>query len=196
MINELISNFINIHPLLFHSIIVLVSLAIVCKSADLLVYGISDYAKKLGVSDYLVGFLIVSIGTALPELVAAITGATLKQGPIVFGTILGSNIFKIPLLGIIILIGRKLKTTTSIGSAPITTFFMAILPLILIIDGVLSRADGIILLTAFFIYIIHLWRGEGQLGKIKKTVAIKTIYKDAFIFLIARKTEKQLSQNK
>ena len=55
------------NPLIFHSLIALASLIIVAKSADLIVYGITNYAKKLGVSDYLIGFLVVSIGTAIPE---------------------------------------------------------------------------------------------------------------------------------
>lgn len=179
-----LTNFFNINPVVFYLIIIGASLFIVAKSADLLVYGISDYAKKLGISDYLVGFIIVSVGTALPELIASITAAAVKQGDIVFGTILGSNVFKIPLLGVVILIGRKIKIKTNdLGNAPIITFFLAILPLFLIVDGILSRSDGIILLTAFLIYIARLWHGEGQLGKMKKNVELKNIYKDGIIFM-------------
>ncbi|GAF89477.1 unnamed protein product, partial [marine sediment metagenome] len=43
-----ITDFINIHPLIFYSIISAASLIIVAKSSDLLVYAISNYAKKLG----------------------------------------------------------------------------------------------------------------------------------------------------
>jgi len=179
-----LTNFFNMNPVVFYFFVIAASLFIVAKSADLLVYGISDYAKKLGISDYLVGFIIVSIGTALPELIASMTGALVKQGGIVFGTILGSNIFKIPLLGVVILIGRKIKINANdVGNAPIITLFLTILPLFLIIDGILSRGDGIILLIAFLIYIARLWHGEGQLGKMKKDVELKNIYKDAIIFV-------------
>src|SRR3989344_5217494 len=94
-------DFLNANPLVFYCIIGAASLIIVTKSSDLLVYGISNYAKKLGISDYLIGFLVVSIGTSLPELVASFNAALLKQGEMVLGTILGSNMFKIPLLGIL-----------------------------------------------------------------------------------------------
>ncbi len=183
---SIIQQLISLHPLLFHSIIALASLIIVAKSADLIVYSISNYAKKLGVSDYLIGFLVVSIGTALPELVASITGTLSKQGPIVFGTVLGSNMFKIPLLGLILLIVKNIKTKHSLaGNAPIITFFIIFLPLLLSVDGILSGTDGVILLIAFSVYIARLWRGEGMLGKMKKNVKLKNIWKDAIIFSIS-----------
>ncbi|GAG06771.1 unnamed protein product, partial [marine sediment metagenome] len=37
--------------------------------------------------------------------------------------------------------------------------------------------------VAFFIYIAKLWHGEGKLGKMKKNVKLKHIYKDSFIFI-------------
>lgn len=179
-----LSPFIEIRPLLFNIIIALASLIIVAKSADLLVYGISDYAKKLGLSDYLIGFLVVSIGTSLPELIASINGAMMNKGSLVFGTIIGSNLFKIPLLGLIPFLAKKIKIKQDVaGNAPIITFFIVSLPLFLVMDGYLSRIDGFILLTAFFVYILRLWHGEGQLGKIKKNVELKSIWKDGFIFI-------------
>ncbi len=182
MLNQLI----NLDPLILHSIIVLASLFIVAKSADLIVYSISNYSKKLGISDYLIGFIVVSIGTALPELVASITGAISNQGAIVFGTVLGSNMFKIPVLGLILLIAKNIKTKHSVaGNAPIITLFIIILPLLLSVDGILSGTDGVILIIAFSVYIARLWKGEGILGKMKKNVKLRNIWKDVIIFSIS-----------
>jgi len=171
-------------PLLFHFIVVVASLLIVIKSADMLVYGISNYARKLGISDYLIGFLVVSIGTALPELVAAINGALAGQGGIVVGTVLGSNLFKIPIIGAIIVVARKTKINEKcLGNAPIITLLLTVFPLLLILDGSISRMDGGILLVAFFLYIGKLWKEEGKLGKIKKHVKLGHITKDSLIFI-------------
>ncbi len=182
MIIELIQ---GIEPVVFHSIVALISLIILSKSADMLVYGISNYAKKLGLGDYLIGFIVVSIGTALPELVAALNGAMMNEGSIVFGTIFGSNIFKIPLLGILLVAARKIKVKSNLGAAPILTLFIVMLPMVLVLDGYLSRGDGAVLLLAFIIYISRLWRNEGELGKMKKNVALKSIYKDSIIFIVS-----------
>jgi len=179
-------SFIDVHPLLFHGFIIFASLAILAKSADLVVYGITDYAKKLGISDYLIGFIIVSIGTALPDLIAAMTAAFLSQGGLIFGGIFGANLFAIPILGFVLLIGRKIKTQQKvIGNLPITTFFMCVLPLILVIDGFFSRMDGFISLAAFVVYIVRLWQGETYLGSMRKDIAFKDLYKDMIIFSIA-----------
>ncbi len=176
----------NLNPLLFHSIIVLASLVILAKSADMVVYAISNYARRLGVSDYLTGFLVISIGTAIPELVASGTGALIGQGAIVFGTVLGSNLFKIPTLGLILLIAKKIKTKQNVGmNAPVITLFIIVLPILLSIDGMLSRTDGAILLIMFLIYIVRLWHGEGELGKMEENVELKNIWKDALIFGLA-----------
>jgi cation:H+ antiporter len=173
-----------INALIFHIIIVLASLIVVVKSADLLVYGISNYARKLGISDYLIGFLVVSIGTALPEFVAAITGALANQGAIVVGTVLGSNLFKIPIIGAILLVARKTKMNErGLGNAPVMTLLLTVLPLLLLLDGSISRVDGGILLFAFFMYIGRLWSEEGKLGKIKRNVKLKHITKDSIIFI-------------
>ncbi len=182
----MIEHILNQNPLLFNGIVIILSLAIVSKSADLLVNSISNYARKIGISDYLIGFLVVSIGTATPELIAAITGAIINQGAIVFGTILGSNLFKIPLLGLVLLIAVRIRTQQNTGgNAPIVTFFLVILPLFLVVDGNLSRPEGIVLIIAFFLYITKLWQSEGELGKIKKDISIRKIWKDAIIFILS-----------
>ncbi|MBW2989647.1 hypothetical protein KY358_05000 [Candidatus Woesearchaeota archaeon] len=181
MISRIISN-----PLIFHLIIAVSSLAILAKSADMVVFSSSDYAKKLGISDYLIGFLVISVGTAIPELTASITSILMGQGSIVFGTVLGSNLFEIPLLGIILLMAKETKVKQSKGmSAPIVTLFIVVFPILLTIDGVLSRMDGILLIIAFIIYISRLWRGEGKRGKMKEDIPIRKIWKDSIIFCLA-----------
>jgi len=42
------------YPVLFYSIACILSLIIVLKASDLAIYGISNYAKKLGISHYLI----------------------------------------------------------------------------------------------------------------------------------------------
>lgn len=174
----------DVQTIFFHIAIIVASLIVVVKSADLLVYGISNYARKLGISDYLIGFIVVSVGTALPELVAAITGALANEGDIVVGTVLGSNLFKIPIIGAILLVTKKVKINERVlGNAPVMTLLLTVLPLLLLLDGSISRIDGGILLFAFFMYIGRLWSAEGKLGNIKKNVKLKHITKDSMIFI-------------
>ncbi|MGI6360453.1 MAG: sodium:calcium antiporter [Acholeplasmatales bacterium] len=60
---------------------------------------VTDSARKialaLGMSEWLVGLTIVSIGTSLPELVTSVIAAIKKENDIAVGNVVGSNIFNI-----------------------------------------------------------------------------------------------------
>ena len=49
-------------------------------------------ADKLGVSHFIIGLTVVSLGTSLPELGASIFAALSQDSGIVIGNIVGSNI--------------------------------------------------------------------------------------------------------
>jgi cation:H+ antiporter len=179
MITEIITN-----PLILNLFIVIASLVLMAKASDLAVYGVSRYARKLGLSDYIVGILIVAIAASMPELVASITGATLGNDGIVLGTLFGSNLAGLALvLGITTIFGKKVSTKSKVLRG--TNLFMwglIMLPILLLFDGKLSRIDGIFLVLAFIFYVVYIWRKEGSLGKVKKDVKFETILKDGFIF--------------
>lgn len=184
MVLEYGAQFAQAYPLLFYSIACILSLIIVLKSSDLAIYGVSNYAKKLGISEYLIGFLVVAVGTSLPELVAAVTGAFAQQTGMVLGTVIGSNISDLTLvLGILVIAGRKINIEHPIvGQTFFRTLMLVALPLILVSDGALTRPDGLILLASFGAYVASLWLKEGKLGKMKKNVHLKHLWRDGFIF--------------
>ena len=79
-------------------ILLLVGFVLLIKSADWLVDGASALAKKHNVSDLAIGLTIVAFGTSAPELVVNIFAALQSHDDIVFGNIIGSNIFNIFLI--------------------------------------------------------------------------------------------------
>ena len=182
-----ILNFIASNPLVFHILIILASLAILVKASDMALFGIINYAKKLGLSDYLIGLIIISLGASMPELVASIMGLVAGDSGIIFGTILGSNITSITLvIGVFAIVGKKLALNPKVlEKTELITLSTVILPFILIIDGVLSRIDAVILIALYLGYLVYVWRKEGQLGKIKKDVKIERLYLDGIIFILA-----------
>ena len=175
------------NQLLFHSLIIASSFIVLVKSADLLVFGINGYAKRLGLSDYLIGLLIISLTASVPELVSALTGLLAGDEGIIFGTILGSNITGITLvLGIFAILGKKIKLENKIlKGMEVIVFFLILLPFFLGVDGTLTRVDGIILILVYFAYTIFLWVREAKTGHMKKNVKVKFIWKDGLIFLLA-----------
>ncbi len=173
------------NPLLFHSLIILASLFVMFKAADLLVEGIAGYAQKLGLSDAIIGLVVVAMAASSPEIISSLTGFLSGNEAVGFGAIIGSNMVHVGFaLGILLLIGKKVSIESGLFSQQRLLMWVAlILPLLLAMDGMLSRVDGILLLTVFCLYIAKLWQTEGTLGKMKKNVKLATIWRDAFIFL-------------
>ncbi|MFU2058008.1 calcium/sodium antiporter [Avibacterium volantium] len=70
-----------------------IGLALLMASSQLLVWGAVNIATYLGVSDLIIGLTIVAIGTSLPELAASIIAARKNELDLAVGNIIGSNLF-------------------------------------------------------------------------------------------------------
>lgn len=83
-------------------ILVAVGFVLLIKGADFLVNGASSLAKRFNVSDIAIGLTVVAMGTSAPELVVNLLSGTVTSesgtNDIVFGNIIGSNIFNIFLI--------------------------------------------------------------------------------------------------
>jgi len=185
MVLEVLRAFLVEQPLLFHAIVILISLGLLVKASALTISGISGYAKKLGMSDYIVGLFVVALTASVPEFLAALSGIALESSEVVFGTIFGSNLIGITLaLGIIAIVGKKTKVDEKIfEKTKWDLVALMALPFVLLLDGTLTRLDGVLLIVAFAVYLYYLWKREGETGKLKKKVSIREIYKDSAIFL-------------
>jgi cation:H+ antiporter len=61
--------------------------------AHFLVEGAVGLARLLGVSERVIGLTVVAAGTSLPELASAIAAALKREGDILLGNVIGSNVF-------------------------------------------------------------------------------------------------------
>src|SRR3989338_7410521 len=112
----------NFADLAIQLVIISASFFILAYSSDLILFSLKDYAHKLGLSKFLLGFTAISLASILPEMIASIIGAMMGKGEIVFATVFGSNIFKLPMIAAVLFITRKVKNDTeNIGNAPILT---------------------------------------------------------------------------
>lgn len=175
------------YPQITLFLILLASLFILIKSTDMILYGIVNWAKKLGLSDYLIGLFVVAIVAALPEFVVGVNSSLRGNSEMIMGTFFGTNIIGLTLLlGVMALLTDKLDIRSKLfNNAKLLILFLILLPIILALDGTLSRIDGIILILAYFVYFGYLWYKEGQIGKIKKDVKLEKIWQHGLIFLLA-----------
>ena len=128
-------------------IAVLIGLAILVWSADIFIDGATTLANSLGVPSFLIGVVILGLGTSAPEMVVSVLAALEGSPELALGNAYGSNIMNIALV---------LGTTALISPIIIQkSIVKRDLPLLLVItilaawqlrDGQLSQSDGIILL--------------------------------------------------
>lgn len=157
-------NIIQDLPLVVLLIVLGVSLYAIIKGADYFVRGASSVSLKLGVSAFVIGLTVIAIGTSAPEffinIIAAHSGAT----DLSIGNIFGSNMAGILLgLGIASLITPlTLKTKTVWKEIPFSAlgaFLVLLFGSDVLLDGavanVLTRVEGITLLSFFIIFIIY-----------------------------------------
>ena len=145
-------------------ILLILGFVLVIKGADFLVDGGSSLARKLQVSNLVVGLTVVAFGTSLPELSVNIT-ASIKDAPeIAITNILGSNVANILLiLGISSIIFPLTVTKGTIWKEIPFGLLAAIILGVLVadkfIDGrnfsEISRIDGLILLSFFIIFLYY-----------------------------------------
>lgn len=76
-------------------LIIILSLAALAYGADFIVDGASGIARRLGVSERVIGLTIVAVGTSLPELFASVMAARKGETDMAIGNVIGSNIFNI-----------------------------------------------------------------------------------------------------
>ncbi|HDR1868420.1 TPA: calcium/sodium antiporter [Pasteurella multocida] len=71
----------------------IVGLALLMVSSQLLIWGAVKIAHYLGVSDLVIGLTVVAIGTSLPEVAASIAAARKGEVDLAVGNIIGSNLY-------------------------------------------------------------------------------------------------------
>jgi cation:H+ antiporter len=151
---------------------------ILIKGADLLVNGASSIARKMKVSDLVIGLTIVSFGTSAPELFVNVSASIQDNSEIAIGNIIGSNIANILLiLGVsAIIFPLAVQRTTVWKEIPFSLLAALILGILAndsLIDhkenSALTRSDGLILLHfSSFSYIMFLALPKNQSIKQKK----------------------------
>ena len=124
--------------------------------AEGLVRGASALALRVGISPLVVGLTVVAIGTSSPELVVSVQAALAGEGGVALGNVVGSNVAN---LGLIIGVAALLAPTVVNQKLvrhdlPIMLASMGALWLSLL-DGVLARWEGALLLGAAVAYTVH-----------------------------------------
>ncbi len=142
-----------IYLIIYLTLLVFFSFLLI-KSTEILIGALNRLSETSRFSKFgLTGFLL-AFATSLPELFVAVTAALEKKPSLALGNILGSNIADLSLV-----IGGAAVIGGSIGIAGellfkhiLYVFISGLLPLIMLIDGRLTRVEGLLLLAIYGVY--------------------------------------------
>lgn len=146
--------------------IFIVSIFLVIKGASMATKHSANLARRFGLSEYTVGFIIVAIISILPETFISINAALEGMPSFGLGMLFGSNIADLTLLfaAIIFITGRGLKIESAVLKNRALYPFLLLLPILLGLDGHFSRIEGAVLLIAGAGFYYMALR-EGQKGR-------------------------------
>jgi len=135
----------------------LVGLVTLLLGAHLLVDGSLSIAHALGVSEVVIGILLVALGTSLPELAVSLVSALKGEYGLAIGNIVGSNIFNLlAVIGAAAVIAPSpmAPSVLSLHIFVMVAFTLVLFAMTYDYDGKseLSRIEGIALLFAFIAY--------------------------------------------
>lgn len=139
------------------------------KWADFLVDGASSLAKKLNISDIIIGLTIVAFGTSAPELVVNITSSLKGATGITIGNVLGSNIANILLILGVAALFSPLKIKQKLLSYEV--FFTVLATIIFTIfindpfidwagQGIVSRSEGLVLMSMLWLFLYYIYQSS------------------------------------
>ena len=133
----------------------LVGLVFLYFGARFFVDGATDLAKELGVSELMIGLIVVAIGTSLPELCISLMASFRGENELAVSNIVGSNIFNsFFVLGVgATLVDVPVSNTTLMFHMPIMILLSVLMFAMVYRSNRITRVYGVILLTIYIAYI-------------------------------------------
>jgi cation:H+ antiporter len=130
-------------------VLFIAGIVLLISGAELLVRGASRLAVSVGITPLVVGLTVVAFGTGSPELAVGIQASMAGQADITVGNVVGSNIFNVLLiLGLSAIVAPLIVSQQLVRLDVPIMIIVSVALLLMSIDGVLDRADGVILFAA------------------------------------------------
>ncbi len=155
------------------TLLIIIGFVMLIKGADFLVNGASSLAKRYNVSDIAIGLTVVAMGTSAPELVVNIISGSGGHNDVVFGNIIGSNIFNLFLiLGVSSVIYPLTVQKNALWKEVPYSLLATVVLFILVNDALLwsgsensaTVTDGLILLAMFGGFLFYVFRNMQRTG--------------------------------
>jgi len=140
---------------LMHFVQLIVGLAVIAKASEMVLETGTHMAAEFGISEMMVGILLIGLGTSLPELVVSINAAIKGATALSVSNLIGSNIVDI----LLALGGSAAVASWQVDRAmvqfdiPYLTFSTIIVVLFILSKGKLERNESLLILSLYGIFI-------------------------------------------
>ena len=128
--------------------------------AEFLVSSGKTIASGIGISETIIGFTVIALGTSLPELVTTLTAIRKKESSLSVGNIIGANIIDttliLPLCAVINGQPLPVDKVNLVFDFPVCIAACAVAVVPTIIQGRFKKWQGYALLTIYALYMIML----------------------------------------
>jgi len=153
------------------AILLAVALFVLTRAADIFIDCASKLGEYFGMSPFVIGVLIVGMGTSLPELATSLAAVLDHATEIVVANAVGSNITNILLVvGVLAFFGGKVVIQQELIKTELPIFFIATVHFAAVMyDGRVDRIEGLLLLGTFCAYLWYLLV-ESQSGNKPKSI--------------------------
>ena len=132
--------------------------------AEFLVSSGKTIATEIGISETIIGFTVIALGTSLPELVTTLTAIRKKESSLSVGNIIGANIIDttliLPLCAVINGKALPVERVNLVFDFPVCIAACAVAIVPTIIQGRFKKWQGVALLSIYGIYMLMLVLNE------------------------------------
>jgi len=149
-------------------VVFLASCFVIFWTGNFLIEALMRAARFLGWREFIVAFFVMAVAGSVPNLFVGLSAVLEGIPELSFGDIVGGNLVDLTVVvALATLLGKEIKANSRlIQVSAAFTVVVAILPLLLILDGTLGRGDGIILLLAFWFYIFWVFSKKERFTKL------------------------------
>ena len=174
-------------PLLINILLLFMGAFLLTVGSNYFVEGASRVARRLGVSQLVIGATMVALGTSLPEFSVSFLSALKNMPSISIGNIVGSNICNICLILGFSSILRPVKTLRYLLRFEYPLLFLSSLLLFLFsLNGIIGRIEALCYVILLFCFLYFYYKKLPQEETEKdKNISTKRAFIIAFFGLLA-----------
>ncbi len=146
--------------MLLEIILIIAGIALVLMGANWFTDGASGLARRLKVSELVIGLTVVAFGTSLPEFMVSFLSVLQGSSDMSVGNIIGSNVFNILVItgGSALMKPLVVERSMLVRDFPICAGASALLCGFAFTNGLIARWEGLLLVVFFSVYLYMAYR--------------------------------------